>query len=205
MEEEIGLTIDEILESVYQKLRQSCGAVDIECGNDGILGRQMRGNEFSNCERLFEIKKDGRPYWVGLSKTEKEKTQSLIGETSNIFVLNAKAYDLLSYQEIKTDLKKRQELLNKYNFDALMRGCLLLVAWKDGCLGKDYYLKIGNFQEIMEKFSKQTPILNQDFVFSPVEGHYGKLYEKKDFLWSPLFADYLTEVIKKRDYYKCFN
>jgi hypothetical protein len=203
-EEKVALTIGEILELVYQKLRLSCRAVDIECNNDEILRRQMafrdeRGYgrcEWSNCERLFEVRNNNRLYFVGLSKTEKDDREDWVtGETANIFVLPATNF-ASSYEKLKDEWKRSSNEIGKYNIKAAINCFLILTGWSDGTLGMENYIKFGNFQEIMNKFSKQSPILNEYFVFSYVNGSYGKLYEDREFLWSPLFADYVVQKIK---------
>lgn len=203
-EEKAVLTIDEILELVYQKLRLSCGAVDVECSNDEILRRQMafrddRGSgrcEFSNCERLFEIKNNNRLYFIGLSKTEKDDRKDWVtGETSNIFVLPATNF-ASSYGELKDKWKRSSDEIGKYNITAAIKCFLVMTGWSNGTLGIENYIKFSNFQEIMDKFSKQAPILNKNFVFRYVDGPCGELYENKDFLWSPLFADDILQRIK---------
>lgn len=216
-EEKIGLTIDEILELVYQKLRLSCGAVDIECSDDEILRRQMAFRdeqgwgraEFSNCERLFEIKKDDRLYWVGLSKTELKRNKSLVrGETSNIFVLKATAFHLPSYQEVKKNRKLMEEIFSQYNFDALMEASLFLVARYNGTLGVEPGIEFeeeGLFQDFMKKFSTQAPTLNPYYVIGSSVRYFDRDKLKwRNFLWNALFADYLVEVIKENNYFKCF-
>ena len=204
---EDALTIDKILELVYQKLRQIVGANDIDCSEDSIFRRQLAARDFqgygrcewSNCERLFEVREENRLYFVGLSKTENDDDEDWVtGETSNIFVLPATNF-ASSYEELRDKWKRSSDQINKYNIVATIKCFLFLTAWYDGTLGIENHIKFGNFTEIMDKFSKQAPTLNEHFVFCYVDGRYGKLYENKDFLWDPSFADYVVQRIKLAD------